>query len=85
MDLGDTRPVASFPRKLSMNKGTADVFSAIFQSLWATNRVHSKLLRGRASSHILIERHCSKATLGIWMECDKFCQSKYGLINELAS
>lgn len=36
-------------------------------------------------AHILIQRHCSKAMLGIWIECDKFSQSKYGLINELAS
>lgn len=36
-------------------------------------------------THSLSERHCSKAMLGIWIECNKFCQSKYGLINELAS
>ena len=33
----------------------------------------------------LIERHCSERGRGIRIECDTFCQSKYGLINELAS
>lgn len=77
-----------FPVESSMNTSNKTengcLISQYSNPLWVTNKVDWKLReapRLRASS---LKRHCFKATLGIRTGCDKFCQSKYGLINELA-